>query len=376
MPESRKLFTHISVGAIELGHRVVMAPLTRMRSTLPGDVPNDLMLEYYTQRASDGGLIITEATAISITGRGYLGAPGIYTDAQVAGWRRITEAVHAKGAKIVLQLWHVGRTSHVDITEGAIPIGASEGIPYGGKAYTHNGWVSVTPNRALKVEEIPALLAEYRGGAQRAKDAGFDGIELHAGNGYLLDQFLQNGSNYRADEYGGSPENRARLLLQVLDTVLSVWSSDRVGIRISPATQFNGMSDSDPQLLFNYLASALNRYSPAWLHIIEPRINGNAEVQEGLHPVAAASLRKLFTGRIIAAGGFDAPEAEAILEKGDADLVAFGRLFIANPDLPHRFRERLPLNPYDRTTFYGGDARGYIDYPFFEERTEETAVTV
>lgn len=376
MLESRKLFTPISVGAIELGHRVVMAPLTRMRSTIPGDVPNDLMLEYYTQRASDGGLIVTEAAAISITGRGYLGAPGIYSNAQVEGWRRITEAVHAKGAKIVLQLWHVGRTSHVDMTGGTIPIGASERIPYEGKAYTQNGWVPVTPNRALKVEEIPALLAEYRGAAQRAKEAGFDGVELHAGNGYLLDQFLQNGSNHRMDEYGGSPENRARLLFQVLDSVLSVWSSDRVGIRISPATEFNGMSDSDPQLLFNYLASALNHYSLAWLHIIEPRVSGNVEVKEGLRPVAAASIRKLFTGKIIAAGGFDAAEAEAILEKGDADLVAFGRFFIANPDLPHRLRESLPLNPYDRSTFYGGDARGYIDYPFFEERTEETAVSV
>ena len=375
MPESRKLFTPISLGAIELGHRVVMAPLTRMRSTIPGDVPNELMLEYYTQRASDGGLIVTEATAISITGRGYLGAPGIYTDAQVAGWRRITEAAHAKGSKIALQLWHVGRTSHVDMTGGAIPIGASEGIPYEGKAYTHHGWVPVTPNRALRVEEIPALLAEYRGAAQRAKDAGFDGVELHAGNGYLLDQFLQNGSNHRTDEYGGSPENRARLLFRVLDAVLSVWSSDRVGIRISPATHFNGMSDSDPQQLFSYLASALNRYSLAWLHIIEPRINGSTEIQEGLPPVAAASVRKLFTSRIIAAGGFDAAEAEAILERGDTDLVAFGRFFIANPDLPHRLRESLPLNPYDRSTFYGGDARGYIDYPFFEERTEERAVT-
>jgi N-ethylmaleimide reductase len=195
-------------------------------------------------------------------------------------------------------------------------------------------------------------------------------------NGYLLDQFLQNGSNHRTDEYGGSPENRALLLFQVLDAVLSVWSSDRVGIRISPATQFSGMSDSDPQFIFNYLASALNRYSLAWLHIIEPRISGNAEVKEGLQPVAAASLREFFTSRIIAAGGFDATEAEAILEKGDADLVAFGRLFIANPDLPHRFRKSLPLNPYDRSTFHGGDARGYIDYPFFEERTKEPPVIV
>jgi len=349
-----------------------MAPLTRLRATVPGDVPNDVMLEYYTQRASDGGLIITEATAIAVEARGYYGAPGIYTDDQVDGWRRITSAVHAKGGKIVLQLWHVGRTSHVDMTNGVVPVGPSEGVAYEGKAFTQNGWVPVTPNRALRVDEVPALLETYRRAAERAKIAGFDGVEVHAGNGYLLDQFLQNGSNKRNDEYGGSVENRARLLFQVLDEVLQVWPSNRVGIRISPSTQFNGMSDSDSTSLFQYLGSALNRLSLAWLHVIEPRISGNIEVAEGMNPVASKELRKQFKGNIIAAGGFDAQGAENILRSGDADLVAFGRFFIANPDLPRRFKDELELNPYDRSTFYGGDAHGYIYYPVYGSQQSDS----
>jgi N-ethylmaleimide reductase len=361
-----KLFEPVKLGTIELGHRVVMAPLTRLRSETPGDIPGDLMLEYYTQRASKGGLIISEAATISVKARGYLGAPGIYSEAQVAGWRRITEAVHAKGGKIILQLWHVGRTSHVDMTGGAIPVGPSEGVPYEGVSFTKNGWVPVTPNRALKVEEIPALLEDYRKAALNAKAAGFDGVELHGGNGYLLDQFLQNGSNQRTDEYGGTPENRARLLFQVLETVLTVWDRSQVGIRLSPSTQFNGMSDSNPASIFDYVAEQANKYSIAYLHVIEPRINGNAEIGEGLPPVAAGQLRKHFKGQILAAGGFDGDSAEAILEEGDADLVVFGRFFIANPDLPKRLKQGVSLNPYDRETFYGGDARGYTDYPFYE----------
>jgi N-ethylmaleimide reductase len=369
MPSKRKLFTAISLGAIELSHRVVMAPLTRLRADVPGDVPNNLMLEYYAQRASRGGLIITEATAISITGRGYLGAPGIYTSEQAAGWRRITDAVHEKGGKIVLQLWHVGRTSHVDMTGGVAPVGPSVGVPYEGRAYTHNGWVPVSPNRELGLDEIPALLDDYRKAAVLAKEAGFDGVELHAGNGYLLDQFLQDGSNRRTDQYGGSVQNRARLLLEVLEAVLSVWSSDRVGVRISPNTRFNGMSDSNPKLLFNHVAAALNHYSLAYLHIIEPRISGNIEVEEGLPVVAAAELRNIFRGRILAAGGFDADGAEETLQRDEADAIAFGRFFIANPDLVKRIEHGLALNPHNRATFYGGDEHGYTDYPLYESVT-------
>jgi len=365
--QKAKLFEPVKLGSIQLDHRVVMAPLTRLRSETPGDIPGDLMLEYYTQRASKGGLILSEATAISVTARGYLGAPGIYSDAQVAGWRRITDAVHARGGKIIIQLWHVGRTSHVDMTDGATPVGPSESVGYEGKAFTKNGWVAVTPNRALRVEEIPALLEDYRRAALNAKAAGFDGVELHAGNGCLLDQFLQNGSNRRTDEYGGSPENRARLLFQVLESVLTIWNSSQVGIRISPSTQFNGMSDSNPALIFDYVAENSNKYSLAYLHIIEPRINGSIEIGEGLPPVAAVELGKHFRGQILAAGGFDGESAEAILKEGHADLVVFGRHFIANPDLPIRLQQNLPLNPYDRDTFYGGDAHGYTDYPFYKQ---------
>ncbi len=364
--QTQKLFSPLQVGAVTLGHRVVMAPLTRMRSQQPGDVPNDLMVEYYGQRASEGGLIVTEATTISITGRGYLGAPGIYTDEQVAGWRRVVDAIHAKGGMVFLQLWHVGRVSHVDMTGGETPIAPSVAA-FEGVAYTKNGWVPVSPLRALKIEEIPSLIEDFRKGAERAKAAGFDGVELHSGNGYLLDQFLQDGSNQRTDRYGGSVENRARLLLEATQAAISVWGKDRVGVRISPSTRFNGMHDSNPDAIFSYVAEELRKLGIAYLHVIEPRINGSVAVEEGLAPVAAVRLKKIFEGNILAAGGFEPDTAEAIIEKGDADFVAFGRYFIANPDLPERIRLGLPLNPYDRDTFYGGNARGYTDYPFYQK---------
>ena len=292
---SPTLFDPVRLGPYELGHRVVLAPLTRLRSTVPGDVPNPLMREYYAQRASSGGFMVTEATTIAVTGRGYLGAPGIYSDEQVAGWRKITDAVHAKGACIFLQLWHVGRTSHVDMTGGFAPVGPSA-IAYEGVAFTKNGWVPISPSRALLTEELPGIVTEYREAARRALNAGFDGVELHAANGYLLDQFLQNGANHRTDRYGGSIENRARLLLEAVDAVTTVWGSDRVAVRLSPSTPFNGMSDSDPTALFDYAAARLNERKLAYLHLIEPRINGNAEVAEGLAPTAAAQLRKFYTG--------------------------------------------------------------------------------
>jgi N-ethylmaleimide reductase len=360
------LFTPIQLGAVPLGHRVVMAPLTRQRSDQPGDIPNALMLEYYTQRASEGGLIITEATTIAVTGRGYLGAPGIYSDAQVAGWKKIVDAVHAKGGKILLQLWHVGRVSHVDMTGGEMPVGPSE-VPFEGVAFTKNGWVPVSPNRALRLDEIPALLEAYRSGAERAKAAGFDGVELHSGNGYLLDQFLQDGSNKRTDAYGGPVENRARLLLEAMQQAISVWGPDRVGVRVGPSSQFNAMFDSNPGALFGYVGRELHKLGIAYVHVIEPRVKGNTLIGEGLQPVAAGQMKKDFQGNIIAAGGFEPDTAETILEQGEADLVAFGRHFIANPDLPKRIKLGLPLNPYDRTTFYGGNAHGYTDYPFYKE---------
>lgn len=368
----QKLFTPVQIGPITLKHRVVMAPLTRSRAQQPGDIPSDLMLEYYTQRTSDSGLVITEATAISITSRGWFGAPGLYTARQVEGWSRITAAVHARGGTLFSQLWHTGRSSHIEMTGGPQPVSASVDPAYW-EDPSHvisipGGWSQPSPHRALKIEEIPGIIEDYRTAAQRAKEAGFDGVELHAANGYLLDQFLQDGSNRRTDAYGGSIENRARFLLEAVQALVSVWGGDRVAVRIGPSGTWNGMSDSDPQALFGYVAEQLNRFGLAYLHTIEPRVKGNVVVGDDQAAVAAGQLRKIFTGRIIAAGGFEPDSAEAIVEHGDADLVTFGRYFVSNPDLPERIRLGLPLMPYDRDTFYTFDARGYIDYPRYDER--------
>jgi N-ethylmaleimide reductase len=367
----RKLFTPVQIGATTLKHRVVMAPLTRSRSVQPGDIPSDLMLEYYGQRASDGGFIISEATSISIAGRGWYGAPGMYSDEQVAGWKKIVDAVHAKGGRMFSQLWHVGRSSNVELTNGAAPVTASVNPDYWldstPTVSAPSGWVTHSPHRALEIEEIPGIVEDYRKAAERAKAAGFDGVELHAANGYLLDQFLQDGSNKRTDAYGGSVENRSRFLLEVVAAMVSVWGGDRVAVRIGPGGTWNSMSDSHPAALFDYVAEQLNRFQLAYLHIIEPRVKGNVVIAEGQAPVAAEQLRKIFKGKIIAAGGFDPDSAEAVVEKGDADLVAFGRHFLANPDLPKRIKLGLPLNEYDRKTFYTFDFHGYTDYPFYGE---------
>ena len=366
-----KLFSPISIGGLNLTHRVVMAPLTRSRADLPDDVPNDLMVDYYTQRASKGGLIIGEATTISTSARGWLGAPGLYSDQQVAGWKKITAAVHAKHGYMFAQLWHTGRSSHVSVTGGPEPVSASVNPDYWNDpdklTSTPGGWVQHSPHRALKISEIAGIVDDYRKAAVRAKQAGFDGVELHAANGYLIDQFLQNGSNKRTDGYGGSIENRARLLLEVVDAITSVWGADRVAVRIGPDGKWNGMSDSDAKALFTYVAKHLNRFGLAYLHIIEPRVKGNVVVAEGQGPIAAEYLRTVYTGKIVAAGGFEPDTAEAVVTKGDADLVAFGRYFVSNPDLPIRIKQRLPLSDYDRNTFYTFDARGYIDYPAYSE---------
>jgi N-ethylmaleimide reductase len=360
-----KLFSPIRLGAIDLSHRIVLAPLTRMRADVPGNVPNDLMATYYGQRASRGGLMITEATFISPSGNGGYASPGIFTDAQVDGWRKVVDAVHAKGAGILLQLWHVGRQSHVDLQpNGQAPI-APSAIQAEVRALLASGPAIGSMPRAIELSEIPGLVREYRRAAQRAKQAGFDGVEVHGANGYLIDQFLQNNSNRRTDAYGGSIENRARFLLEVVEAVKAVWGGDRVGLRIGPGNKFGGMGDSAPDVTFPYVARALAPLGLAYLHIIEPRVAGNVS-DDGRPPVAAGLLRPLFGGPVIAAGGFDAAGAEAILEKGEADLVAFGRHFLANPDLPERLRRNLPLNPYDRTTFYYGAENGYADYPVYE----------
>jgi N-ethylmaleimide reductase len=367
LTERRHLFSPVEIGPLTLSHRVVMAPLTRSRSKQAGDVPSDLMVEYYGQRASEGGLIIAEATTIAISGRGWFGAPGLYSDEQVDGWKRVIGTVHARGGRMFAQLWHTGRSSHVDLTNGASPVTASV-VPYQETISTPGGWTHTSPARALDISEIPGVIAQYKAAAERAKAAGFDGVELHGANGYLPDQFLQDGSNKRTDAYGGSIENRCRFLLEVVEAMVSVWGGDRVAVRIGPGGTWNSMSDRDPAALFGYLAEQLNRFGLAYLHVIEPRIKGNVQIEEGMKPVAAAQLRTTFNGRIIAAGGFEPDSAEAIVESGDADLVAFGRLFLANPDLPERIRRGLPLNKYDRTTFYTFGAEGYIDYPFYDER--------
>jgi N-ethylmaleimide reductase len=368
---SATLFTPVTLGATPLKHRVVMAPLTRSRSIQPNSIPGELMADYYAQRASDGGLIIGEATNISITSRGWLGSPGLYSDEQVQGWRKVVAGVHDKGGHMFAQLWHTGRSSHVAMTGGEMPVSASVD-----PAYWHNpahlvsipsGWVSPSPHRALTAAEIDGIVEDYRAAAERARDAGFEGVELHAANGYLIDQFLQDGSNKRVDEYGGSIENRARFLLKVVSALVSVWGGDRVAVRIGPSGTWNGMSDSNPSALFSYVAESLNPFGLAYLHIIEPRIGGSEVVREGQGAVATEHLRTIFENKIIAAGGFEPDTAEQIVGQATADAVAFGRHFLANPDLPRRIRDGLPLADYDRETFYTFGAHGYTDYPFFAE---------
>jgi N-ethylmaleimide reductase len=362
-----KLFSPVSLGPYTLSHRVVMAPLTRMR-TVKRFIPNDLMAEYYAQRSTAGGYIIAEGTVVHPGGDGYFKAPGIFTGEQAEAWKRVTEAVHEKGTRIFLQLYHVGRRSHTSLQPaGAVPAGPSA-IPFEDVVVTPDGLAPVTPNRALGIGEIHALVDAFRTAAQHAMDAGFDGVELHGANGYLIDQFLQDGANQRTDEYGGSIENRVRFLLEVVDAMASVWGGNRVGVRLSPNGTWGSIFDSNPVALFDHAVEKLNRFGLAYLHIIEPRILGSYRHEEAVQePIASERLRKIFKGTIIAAGGFDRDSAEAILQKGDADMVAFGRWFVANPDLPLRFRKGLPLNAYDRSTFYGGDERGYTDYPFADD---------
>jgi len=363
------LFSPIKLGATGLKHRVVMAPLTRSRSVQPGSIPGDLMLDYYTQRTSDGGLIISEAAQLSIATSGWQGAPGIYSDTQIVGWKKIVEAVHTKGGRIFAQLWHPGRFSHVSLTGGATPVSASVDPEYWQNPSrlisTPMGWIQPSPHRALDKSEIPAVLEDYYKAVQRVRSAGFDGVEVHGGNGYLIDQFLQDGSNKRADEYGGSIENRARLLFEVVEAMISAWTNDRVGVRLTPSGTFNAMSDSNPEALHAHVAEGLNRFGLAYLHIIEPRMSGYLLIKENQPPLASQRARKIFKGKIVANGGFEPETAAAAIEQGDADAISFGRYFVSNPDLPRRIREGLPLAAYDRDTFYTFEAKGYVDYPFY-----------
>ena len=369
MNDYSPLLEPLQLGKLALKHRIVMAPLTRSRSLQPNSVPGELMKTYYEQRASDGGLIVGEATNISISSRGWLGSPGLYSEEQVAGWKAITSAVQRKGGHIFAQLWHTGRSSHRSLTGGSMPGTASVDPSYwqdpNHLVSIPSGWVQPSPHRALTVPEILDIVEDYGRAARRAMDAGFDGIELHAANGYLIDQFLQDGSNRRTDEYGGSYENRARLLVQIVSALSAVWGADRVAVRLGPGGTWNGMSDSNPGALFAYVAQSLNPFGLAYLHLIEPRINGSELIKPNQGAIASEQLRPLFRGKLIAAGGFEPDTAAAAIASGTLDAVAFGRHFLSNPDLPRRIRDRLPLATHDRKTFYTFDATGYTDYPAF-----------
>lgn len=357
------LFEPFQLGDISLRNRVVMAPLTRNRATRGSDAPNALNVEYYRQRAG-AGLIITEGTQISQQGQGYVWTPGIYSPEQIAGWKAVTDAVHAEGGKIIAQIWHVGRVSHVSLQPGNQAPIAPSAIPANTKTYIENGFTEVSQPRELKLEEIPGIIGDYVKAAENAKAAGFDGIELHGAHGYLLDQFLRDGSNTRNDIYGGPIENRVRLTLEVVDAVSKVFGKGRVGIRISPVSPANDARDSNPQALFLHLVEKLSEAGIAFIHVVEGATRDARDYLEFDY----TPLRKVFKGAYIANNSLTRELAIEALAEKRADLVAFGRLFIANPDLVERLRLDAPLNTPDVATFYGGDARGYTDYPFLTEK--------
>lgn len=362
MNNTRKLFQLTRIGDIEVANRVVMAPLTRSRADeAAGDVPGSAMnVEYYRQR-SNAGLIISEGTQVSPVGKGYMATPGIYSDGQVEGWKTITHAVHEAGSKIVAQLWHVGRLTHPDLTGGAHPVGPSA-IQAKALAYTRNGKVDVPAPRELSVGDIAAVVEEFRRGAANALRAGFDGVEIHGANGYLIDQFLRNGANRRTDQYGGSVENRTRFALEIVDGVIAEVGAGRAGIRLSPVSPFNDVADSDPQAVFGYLVEELNRRGIAFIHFIEGA-TGSAREMPGFD---YAWARKAFKGSYIANNGYDGATAMEAVESGKADAVSFGRFFIANPDLVERLKRNAPLNAPDPKTYYKAGPEGYIDYPALE----------
>lgn len=352
------LLSPYKLGELELPNRIVMAPLTRQRAG-KGNVPHQLNVEYYVQRAS-AGLIIAEATQISPEGQGYPNTPGIHSPEQVAGWRLVTDAVHQHKGRIYLQLWHVGRISHPDLQPNqALPVAPSATAPKG-QVLTYEGMKPFVTPRALETWEIPEIVEQYRQGAKNALEAGFDGVEIHAANGYLIDQFLRDGTNQRTDKYGGSIENRARLLLEVTEAVIGVWGANRVGVRLSPSGTFNDIRDSNPLETFGYAAQALNKFGLAYLHIFEAI---EADIRHGATVVPTSHLKERFQNTLIVNGGYDKSRGDAVLSTGAADLVAFGTLYIANPDLPERFALNAPLNQPDPTTFYGGGEKGYTDYP-------------
>ena len=359
------LYDPIAIGDLTLSNRIVMAPMTRNRAD-EQLAPPLIAAEYYSQRAS-AGLIITEASQVSPDGVGYPATPGIYTDEQVTGWRRVTDAVHKEGGHIFIQLWYCGRISHPSLLpNNATPVAPSAIAPEG-DAFTYEGLQPFVTPRALAIDELPDIVAQYRHAAEMASRAGFDGVEVHAANGYLLDQFLRDGSNQRDDQYGGSVENRMRLLNEVLDAVCELWPAHQVGVRITPENSFNSMSDSDPQGHFGYFVDQLNQRGLAYLHVLE------GDMMTKSASVDYRMLRDRFDAPYMANNGYDLARAKNALQNGDADMVSFGVPFLANPDLVYRFARNLPLNEADQETFYGGDEHGYTDYPFYQEPETKTA---
>ncbi|GHH10038.1 alkene reductase [Sphingomonas glacialis] len=356
------LFDSYTLGTIPLANRIVMAPLTRNRAAA-GFVPGPFAADYYAQRAT-AGLLIAEATQVSQQGQGYQDTPGIYTDAQVEGWRFVTDRVHAAGGKIFLQLWHVGRISHVDLQpNGGAPV-APSAIRAEAKTFVGNAFVDTSTPRALELDEMPGIVEDFRRAAANAIRAGFDGAEVHGANGYLLDQFAKDGANHRTDAYGGSIENRARLMLEVTKAVVAEVGADRTGIRISPVSPASGVSDSNPQPLFDYIVDALSALDLVYLHVIEGATGGDRDFA----PFDYASLRRRFANTYMANNGYTLELATKAVESNTADLIAFGQPYIANPDLVERFKQHAPLNTIDQATLYGGGAKGYTDYPTLAEQ--------
>jgi N-ethylmaleimide reductase len=353
-----KLLEPYQLGPIKLPNRLMMAPLTRNRAVPPGMVPSPLAADYYGQRAS-AGLLVTEASQVSQQGQGYQDTPGIYSKEQVAGWRKVTDRVHEKGGRIFIQIWHVGRVSHTSLQpNGGAPV-APSAIRAKGKTFVDGTFTDISEPRVLDLAEIPFILDSFKRATANALEAGFDGVEIHGANGYLLDQFAKDGANKRTDAYGGSIENRAKLMLEVAKAVAAEAGANRTGIRISPVTPANDISDSNPQPLFDYIVDGLNDLKLVYLHVVEGATGGPRDNA----PFDYASLRKRFAGAYVANNGYDFELATKTLAAGAADLIAFGKLFISNPDLVERLKRSAPLNAWDKATFYGGDARGYTDYP-------------
>lgn len=362
--DAKVLFEPFKLGAIEVKNRIAMAPLTRNRATPGTDAPNELIVEYYRQRAT-AGLIISEGSQISQQGQGYIWTPGIYTPEQVAGWARVTDAVHREGGKIVIQIWHVGRVSHASLQPGGKAPVAPSAVRANAKTYIEGGFAETSEPTALTIEQIGGILQDYRHATRNAREAGFDGIEIHGANGYLIDQFLKSTSNMRTDSYGGTIEGRAHFALDVVDVVTSEWDGAHVGIRLSPVSPANGISEPDPQPVFNHLVSELDKRNLAFIHIVEGATGGPRDIA----PFDYSALRNGFSGAYIANNSYTRDMAIDEISSRRADMVAFGRAYISNPDLVERLRLNAPLNDLHRETLYGGGAKGYTDYPALDKAT-------